>query len=355
MQHLDDALIAEWVDGGIPEGSREHDAIATHVEQCDECRLRVDEERALASHVRQLLGVAAPPERIPAFEEVLHRAGTQAAPPSPGGWRWRRLAWAATVVVAGGVGWYAHGALDGGAGFAADVGPARESRAPTAAATPTEAAAPALSGQAEAEGLGQARAEVPAAGPEGHDEATQAVVPAAPVADEARAARRQANEAESGVSAEAGAAARGAGRRDAAAPPAVVGAVTAAPMLEAPGTPAPTQKATAVEEWTPVSRAVAERVLGAPLRVVPGLAIQGIAVAPDGATVRVLQDLGGGAVLELVERLGATGQPHLAEAAERDRLGLAVAQTRSVVGGVEVLGRASVSRDSLAILLARLQ
>jgi len=355
MQHLDDALIAEWVDGAIAAESPQYAAIASHVDQCDECRIRVDEERALAGHVRQLLGVAAPPERIPAFDEVLHRAGKRRR---PGGLppMWRRLAWAATIVVAGGVGWYGRGVLD------RDTGSPRPAEVARAGGDAAEAPAPAMQEPVALERAEPQREE--AATDRAAPSEARAVVPAAPppVAD-AGAGRQQSKEGLAAAGAEAGAANRDAARRDAAPPPsaAVVGAV-ASPQpsaLEAVAQPERMQKAAASIAWTPVSQAVAERVLGSPLRIVPDLPVTRIEVAPDGVTVRVLQDLGNGVVLDLVETAadarGAATALRL-RTAEQERPGeIADVEATAVVDGIRVVATAPVSRDSLAGLLARVR
>src|SRR5437667_9930304 len=78
-----------------------HD-LEAHVAQCRECRVRLDEERALIARADELLGLAAPPDRaVPPF-----RPGDR-EPPVRLWWRVRLpLAWAATVVLALGAGLY---------------------------------------------------------------------------------------------------------------------------------------------------------------------------------------------------------------------------------------------------------
>src|SRR5207302_8925757 len=100
MSHVDEGTLHAYLDGELPAGDA-HD-LEAHVAQCRECRVRLDEDRALIARADELLGLAAPPDR--------------AIPPFPPGDReppvrlWRRfrlpLAWAATAVLALGAGLY---------------------------------------------------------------------------------------------------------------------------------------------------------------------------------------------------------------------------------------------------------
>src|SRR5436853_583885 len=76
--------------------------VEAHLAQCPACRGRLDEERALITRAGELLALAAPPDReLPPF-----RAG-DVKPLTRLWWRVRLpLAWAATVVVALGIGTY---------------------------------------------------------------------------------------------------------------------------------------------------------------------------------------------------------------------------------------------------------
>src|SRR5207247_2452417 len=73
-----------------------------HLAQCPACRGRLDEERALITRAGELLALAAPPDReLPPFRRVLFRSPTRLW------WKVRLpLAWAATLVLALGIGTY---------------------------------------------------------------------------------------------------------------------------------------------------------------------------------------------------------------------------------------------------------
>jgi len=350
MQHLDDALIAEWVDGAVPPESPQHAAIAAHVEQCDECRARVDEERALAGHVRQLLGVAAPPERIPPFEEVLHRAGTTARPAPSSGFPWRRLAWAATLVVAGGVGWYARGLMtvSGGDGVAA---PAQmTSRAATA---PVETMlADSVAGQATV------AAEPTAVG--GVAQREEAPPPSrgaqAPPPQDAMASRVTGAEAQAADE-------RVAARRDAAPLPAPA-AIEPRPLgqvRERSGNELRMQKV-AADLWVATTRTDAERVLGHALLTVPTIPIIAIDLAADSGAVRVRQSLDERTILELVQSRQADVPASAAEgvaaraAAPREEFTRSTPPTvEAVVDGIRIVLSGPVRPDSLRVLLGKVR
>ena len=100
MSHVDEGTLHAYLDGELPTGEARD--LEAHVAQCRECRVRLDEERALIARADELLGLAAPPDRaIPPF-----RPGDR-EPPVRLWWRVRLpLAWAATVVLALGAGLY---------------------------------------------------------------------------------------------------------------------------------------------------------------------------------------------------------------------------------------------------------
>jgi anti-sigma factor RsiW len=126
MSHVDEGTLHAYIDGELPPA--EAQGVAEHLAHCPVCRGRVEEERALIARADQVLALARPPERdLPAF-----RAGAQEPPV-----RWWRpvpapLAWAATVVLALGIGIYV-----GRAGTGRVIAPAlAPSPAPFASGTP---------------------------------------------------------------------------------------------------------------------------------------------------------------------------------------------------------------------------
>jgi len=121
MSHVDDGMLHAYLDGEL--APAEAQGVDAHLAQCPGCRERLEEERALIARAGELLALAAPPDReVPPF-----RAG-DVKPPARLWWQVRQpLAWAATIVLALGIGTYL------GRGFealrepetAADAEPAR--------------------------------------------------------------------------------------------------------------------------------------------------------------------------------------------------------------------------------------
>ena len=99
MPHVDEGVLHAYLDGEL--AGAERDQVLAHLAECAACRVRLDEERALVARAGELLGRAAPPTRQPAPFAAVRRSHS---PP------WRvPAAWAATLVVAFAVGWYAQG------------------------------------------------------------------------------------------------------------------------------------------------------------------------------------------------------------------------------------------------------
>jgi len=121
MLHVDDGTLHTYLDGEL--APAEAQGVDAHLAQCPACRDRLEQERALITRAGELLAMAAPPDReLPPF-----RAG-DLKPPTRLWWRVRLpLAWAATIVLALGIGTYLGRGVEQGrrAETAADTEPAR--------------------------------------------------------------------------------------------------------------------------------------------------------------------------------------------------------------------------------------
>jgi CarboxypepD_reg-like domain/Putative zinc-finger len=110
MLHLDDGTLQAWLDrprSGLTASEREE--VESHLAVCEACGRRLVEMDELSGRVDALLSVPAPlDEPIPSYEAVVARAhrhrGTRRRR-----FRWTAGAWAASVVLALGAGWMAHG------------------------------------------------------------------------------------------------------------------------------------------------------------------------------------------------------------------------------------------------------
>jgi hypothetical protein len=353
MPHLDDGQIAEWIDAAArPRGETTPGEVADHLRHCAVCRERVEQAQRVAERARAILGAAAPPvTEAPPFEVVLARAGRttrrrRVGPP----WRW--LAWAATVVIAGGLGWYVRGAQ-----------PGPNSPTGRAAATAPESDSAGLLAAAEAR---QPQAVTGAVGG-----VAQTPAPGRPAASDAAPVREEKQQAVANAPAAAKVAPREAeadeALRDSGARAQALGAAPAAPgaaAAPAPGPPGNVVGATTVSEAQPaapqltITRDVAERLLGGPVATVPGLPVERYELLAPGRVVRVLQRLPSGAQLELHEWATAAAkpegyvtqpQPHL------DRVRAAAAERAPgdtvTLDGIRVTAQAQLPADSLRVLL----
>lgn len=118
MRHVTDGELHAYLDGALdalPQGRG--DEVREHLASCAACRERLEDERGVLDAARDLLERTAPPEEaLPPFEELRSRAEALEAPGGRedgsdeplayrGPIRGMHLAWAATVVLALGVGW----------------------------------------------------------------------------------------------------------------------------------------------------------------------------------------------------------------------------------------------------------
>jgi len=111
MPHMDEGLLQAWLDGvrgGLTEEERRE--VEAHLKGCERCSALLDELRAADHATRDLLGaVAAAEETTPDFSEVVARAGAlREAHAEPKAGRRFPLPWAASIVLAVGVGWMAN-------------------------------------------------------------------------------------------------------------------------------------------------------------------------------------------------------------------------------------------------------
>jgi hypothetical protein len=115
MRHLDEGRIQAWLDrerSGI--GAEEREAVEAHLDACPACAGLADELAELTTRSRSLLAVEPhAPAEPPAFTEVVARAGRL----ERSGRRrriWTGAAWAASVLIALGIGWGANDLVRGG-------------------------------------------------------------------------------------------------------------------------------------------------------------------------------------------------------------------------------------------------
>ena len=123
MSHANDGDLHAYLDGALASSDPERsERLAAHLEECSDCRVRLEEARALRSRAGEILASADIGSVLPPpFEEILERAETprgfplHASDPTRRSARWSRppLAWAASVAVALGAGWLGHSVWTG--------------------------------------------------------------------------------------------------------------------------------------------------------------------------------------------------------------------------------------------------
>ena len=99
MSHVDEGPLHAYLDGELP--SAERTALESHLADCATCRANLAEERALRERAVALFGSTRPAERpAPPFDQLRRE-------PKRSPWRVRRsFAWAASIAVALGLGYY---------------------------------------------------------------------------------------------------------------------------------------------------------------------------------------------------------------------------------------------------------
>ncbi len=357
MRHLDEGTLQAWLDrdrSGL--SASERTEIEHHLAACAACTRRLEETEELSSRAEVLLGTRAPKyDAVPTYAELVARADRYRA----AGRRrsaWTAGGWAASVAVALGVGWMANDL------YRADpVARAMEERveAPAAAATPP----PALVRGRVTDGSGRplAAAQVVVDGTHlgtlTRDDGTFTLslegMPADSAIEEVTVTAQLIGfEKESRALAVRGTDVASADFRlepqalalDQVVTGAAAPGVTSGPqeILLAPGGDE--------RAWTVTSRAEAEERAGFRLVTVPDLRVIRIQVeeTADVTLVRVVQELGEGNVLDLVEGRGTLRFDATAPEDGRSR-----ATIRR--GGVSVAAAAPVTMDALRALLERVR
>jgi anti-sigma factor RsiW len=324
MSHVDDGMLHAYLDGELSPVERER--MDQHLAACDACRARLDEERELVARAGRLLGLAAPPDRAAPPLHELRR-------PRRGGGLRLPLAWAATVTLAIGLGWFARGtmrssdrqhevALDSGAATAPAV---------------TSSARPRVRGQIATTPAPSATAPALTPAPMGRAEPRRDQPSAAGASDVSDAlARRQESD-----------------QRLRAAPAAPVAKAAVPAEAVAANALADEERAGAPAGWTTIEPQHAHDLLGSDPAVIPGYPTRALRSNPANPKVILVEQVIGGMVVQLfeqrndVEGQGAGRSANAAPArgyAANERLARYVGPLR-----IEIAG--AVPADSLSILL----
>jgi hypothetical protein len=105
MSHVDDGELTAYADGAYPINDPEALRISAHLSTCDNCRTRLEQSQELRTRASEILSYAAPRNmEVPPFEALETQIATSSKKPPA-----FPFAWAATVVMALGLGWFGRG------------------------------------------------------------------------------------------------------------------------------------------------------------------------------------------------------------------------------------------------------
>lgn len=277
MSHVDEGTLHAYLDGELP--SAERSALETHIAGCTTCRTNLAEERALRERATAVLGSARPAERPAPPLEQLRRA------PLPSPWRVRRsFAWAASIALAIGLGYYMRSPSAYPVASAPQIPAQPVAVAENRDAATAEDKAPArFPSQRRSSGRQGTRPVDEAARATPRPDSALAQVAAAPVAKLADS-----------VSLEARAVSGALARAERDQPPAAAASIVAsgAPARQLPST-----------TWPVINRRLARSILGEEPVGLPGLATRAFRRAPgtDG-TVVVEQVIDSSTVIQIFQR-----------------------------------------------------
>lgn len=106
MSHLPDGELTAYADGAYAPAGADAHRIAAHLALCPDCRNRLEQAHALSVRAAEILAVAAPAfVETPPFDQIRAQATARRARST------FPLTWAATVILALGIGWFGRGAL----------------------------------------------------------------------------------------------------------------------------------------------------------------------------------------------------------------------------------------------------
>jgi anti-sigma factor RsiW len=270
MSHVDDGTLHAYLDGELSAVERER--LEAHLAGCEPCQARLAEERGLVERASRILGQALPPVHSPPPFTALRRPQRGWRPALP-------IVWAATVLLALGIGWYARDLR--APRRATDLG---RTGVPVANRPASPPAAPEARGRLDAPTAKVATRPV-APTSAGRTEPFRAVPSAEP--ETAQAADHLAP------------AAQRPGLRGAAAPAAAAGNAI---VLEQPTVAASSSSPRLSTTWPLIEPRPARDVLGTEPVTIPGYPVRALRRNPaDAAQILVEQEIAGGHVVLLFE------------------------------------------------------
>ena len=106
MSHVDSGALHAYLDGALDEyPPAEARRVREHIDVCHECAERLEIERRIRSDAHATLVMAAPTADAPSLEELKSYARRTRQTPSRSRSAAARLTWAASIILAVGLGW----------------------------------------------------------------------------------------------------------------------------------------------------------------------------------------------------------------------------------------------------------
>lgn len=106
MSHVHDGELTAYADGAYAPADADAQRIAAHLALCPDCRNRLEQAHALGARAAEILAAATPAVvATPPFDQIRAQATARRARST------FPLTWAATVILALGIGWFGRGAL----------------------------------------------------------------------------------------------------------------------------------------------------------------------------------------------------------------------------------------------------
>ncbi len=393
MSHIDEGQIHAYLDRQLEFAeTAAREGFEAHVGECAECAALLEQERSFHGRAAAVLQQSEPElVEAPAFDEIVARATDRSTSASVKKLnRTRSLAWAASILVAVTVGWYARFSVSGPSPNEQALQDLQEPQATLAQneVPEVEAAADADEARTGVAGAAQPAPTAPAPAPA---PARQRDRVSSTVQEAARRGFRENAGVDSGAEREVGRAVS-AGRRDVPAERQqrlVADQLAAAAKTAAQSdsmVPVMAQAELRAREvadqnrfviggaaafnddatWTDLTLREAETRIGRPILIVEGLEVLRVSIASvaANASVRVVQQLPSGDSLEIVQRPvtevdRVAGAPQArAERALAEEMATdarTVSTMRVARGEVLLVLRAAVPRDSLQALSSRLR
>ncbi len=369
MSHIDEGQIHAYLDRQLEFAEAEaRGRFEAHVSECAECAALVEQERSFHGRAGAVLQQGEPElVEAPAFDDIVARATNRSKLASVKRLnRTRSLAWAASIVVAVTVGWYARFSVSGPSPNEQALQELQEPQAALARNEVPEAEAAADTDEART-GVADAAQPAPTAPARQQDQVSSAVQEAAPrgLGEGAAVDSGAEREVERTVSAgrrdapaerqqrlvadQLAAAAKSAAQRDTIVPVVAQAELRAREVVDQNRPAVAALGFSDDEAWTDLTLQEAERRIGRRILIVEGLEVLRVSMASVAANapVRVVQQLPSGDSLEIIQ----SPVPEMDRVARGFQDGTERVQIEGFAGNARTVSTITVVRGEVFLML----